>query len=180
MATEAQLWKVAGKPDLGKHKKAFESPQAFLDKAFRYFEWCDEHSQYREEQAKKIPDSIMVDGHIIPGDPLIQIPVKRPYTEAGLCIFCGVNTRWMSTFEQKHRNQGCKVDGSEDETNLWLEALGHVRDIIKNQQYEGAAAGFFKEGIVARMIGLADKQEVNTTITEVKEYFEIGGKKFQL
>jgi hypothetical protein len=181
MATEAQLWKVAGKPDLGnERKKAFATPQIFLDKAFEYFKFTDENFFYRIEQAKKIPDGlVMPDGRVVPGDPLIELPVRRPYTEGGLCVFCGVNPRWLSTFEQKHRNQGMTT-GVEERDNLWLDAIDYVKGVIRNQQYEGAAAGFFKENIVGRMIGLADKQEIETTVIDKKEYFEIGGKKFEL
>lgn len=169
---ENQLWKQIKDPDQG--NKSFKSANALWKRSLEYFEWCDNNPFYKSEQLKKPGTGMVVGDKFIPGETLVDMPVKRPYTLKGLCIFLGVNEKYFNTFVRKHEVKEIKVDRSD-----WLEVIAKIKDIVGNQQYEGAAAGFFQANIVARMLGLADKTEAKNETT-VKEVIKIGDQEFEL
>lgn len=74
-----------------------------------------------------------------------ELPKKRPYTVGGMCIYLGVAT---PTWDDYRRNEKFRS------TTVIID------DAIRNQKLEGAASGFFNPAIIARDLGLVDKQEV--------------------
>lgn len=44
--------------------------------------------------------------------------------------------------------------------------IKRFRELIENQQIEGAASGIFKENIIARLNGLADKTETDANVKQ--------------
>lgn len=44
-----------------------------------------------------------------------------------------------------------------------MEVLSRIERVIETQQFEGACVGAFNANIIARKLGLADKQEVDHT-----------------
>lgn len=174
MGTERQLWTM--RPDKFTSLKYFASPEALIQRALDYFKWCDDNPMYKTEQIKKPgPPLQLPDGTIVPGETLIEIPVKRPYTNKGFCLFCGVNDEYFNNFIAQHKSEAEKEVQAE-----WLEAIRDIKSAIANQQYEGAASGFFQSNIVARMIGLAEKTEnkVEANVA-VKEVFKLGDTEFE-
>lgn len=172
MASEQQLW--TKRPGVYEAAKFFESADAMYKRCLEYFKWCDDNPMYKAEQLKKPGPPMVIDGHVVPGETMIEIPMKRPYTNKGLCIFLGVNEKYFNTFVNKHKSEYDKIRLSD-----WLMVIDFVKDTIANQQYEGAAAGFFNGNIVGRMIGLADKSEVEVK-QETRQIFKIGDKEFEL
>lgn len=70
---------------------------------------------------------------------------KRPYTQGALCVYLGIPTStWISW---RKMDKFCGV-------------VKEVEETIYNQKFEGAAAGFFNPNIIARALGLVDRQEV--------------------
>lgn len=70
---------------------------------------------------------------------------KRPYTQGALCIYLGIN---QETWNNYRKN------------DLFKDAVKEAEQTIYHQKFEGAAAGFFNANIIARDLGLVDKQEV--------------------
>jgi hypothetical protein len=171
---ERQIWKHFNKLS---SEATFDSPDSMWKAAKEYFEWCDSNPMYRSEQLKKPGQPIQLpDGRVVPGETLVELPIKRPYTKKGLCIFLGVNQSYFRTFEDKHR----KNPVAAERTKEWLQCIDLIYDVIENQQFEGATSGFFNAMIISRQLGLADKSEVDTKVTSVKEVFKIGDKEFEL
>ena len=81
-------------------------------------------------------------------------PTSRPYSLTGFCIYVGASSKWWSTFRSECRNKN-----DED----FLEVIARVEETIETQQFEGACVGAFNANIIARKLGLADKQEVDHT-----------------
>ena len=81
-------------------------------------------------------------------------PVSRPYSLTGFCIYVGASTNWFREFRDECRNKKDKD---------FLEVIARVEETIKTQQFEGACVGAFNANIIARTLGLADKQEVDHT-----------------
>lgn len=134
----------------GRDKKY--TPNAFRKVALDYFEYCINNPLYEMVIQKRRVDR---DTEIIEKVLLEKI---RPFTIKGLCIHAQI---CMQTF------YNYKDD------NNFLDVITRVEEIIENQQFEGAAAGFFNANIIARKLGLADKQELDhglkkSTIDSIK------------
>ncbi|HKG67813.1 MAG TPA: terminase small subunit, partial [Segetibacter sp.] len=78
----------------------------------------------------------------------VEIPTARPFTLYGLCRYLGVNTKYFNDF---------KKTASED----FSEVIRRIEEVIKMQKLEGAMVGAFNANIVARDLGLTDRQEIN-------------------
>lgn len=69
----------------------------------------------------------------------------RPYTQGALCIYLGIpQSTWISW----------RV------VDKFRDVVKRIEEAIYHQKLEGASAGFFNANIIARDLGLADKQEI--------------------
>lgn len=128
------FWKLRSKHG---RDKIFLSPEVFLDAAYEYFEHCDANPWYKKEAVK----SGEFTGQII------DIPTHRPYTIQGLCIFLGITEQTWLNYQN---NENYKD---------FFDVFTHVRQIIENNQFEGATVGAYNAAIIARKLGLSDKQD---------------------
>jgi len=113
----------------------YSSPDKFLEEAYNYFDWCKESPMYKREAIKS---------GIKAGD-IIKIEVDRPYTIEGLCVYSGISVRTFYNYEER-----------ED----FIQVLTHVREVIRQNQLEGAMVEAYSPNIVARLLGLSDKREL--------------------
>jgi vacuolar-type H+-ATPase subunit D/Vma8 len=81
----------------------------------------------------------------------------RAMTMEGLCIFLDVNTKYFNQFEIELKDKKDKI--SKDFSNI----ITRIREVIRNQKFEGAAAGFLNANIIARDLGLKDSTEIDHT-----------------
>jgi len=116
--------------------KQYKTPEDLVKICNEYFQWCLDNPL--QEQIVHGKDSKK-----------IEMDKMRPFTVEGLCNFIDLSVKGFNLYE-----------GRED----FVHITTRVRQIIENQQYEGAAAGFLNPNIVARKLGLSDKSEVNQTI----------------
>jgi hypothetical protein len=114
------------------------TPDAFLADVVKYFEWVDDHPLLEEHVFQH-------KGAIVRTDKAKM----RPYTKKGLATYLGIPESRLASY----RNRG-------DE---WAEAVELIEQVIYTQKFEGAAAGLLNAGIISRDLGLAEKQEVETT-----------------
>lgn len=70
---------------------------------------------------------------------------KRPYTQGGLCYYLAIPQRTWIDWRKSEQ---------------FGEVVSIIDDAIRRQKFEGAASGFFNVNIIARDLGLADKQEI--------------------
>jgi len=98
-----------------------------------YFEWVDGNPLY-EAQAFAYQGNVKVE----------SIAKMRAMTLAGLCVFLDIN---RSTWDEYTAREG------------FTEVTTRVDQIIRDQKFSGAAAGLLNPNIIARDLGLADKQE---------------------
>lgn len=122
----------------------FESPELLWEAATQYFQWCEDNPLIAIEYVGK--DAVKV-----------EVPKMRPFTLQGLCSYLGCNTAYFRQF---------KDTGKKD----FSTAITRIEETIYNQKFTGAAAGFLKEGIISRDLGLAEKREIELP-TKVKIKF---------
>ena len=82
---------------------------------------------------------------------------KRPLTVQGLCVHLQIHSKTFYSWE----------NGNDDD---YRAICAYARDVIENNQLEGAAAGIYVHSIVALKLGLANKHEFtgDIKVTEMK------------
>lgn len=112
--------------------KIFSTPDELWNAAVEYFEYTDTRVWNKTDFKGKDVEEVL-------------IPTSVPYTMTGLCIFLDVNTAYFRQF---------KTDNKDFST-----IISRIEDIIYTQKFEGATVGTYNANIIARELGLTDKQE---------------------
>lgn len=139
-----QFWKLRAKHG---RDKLFKTPTLLWEAATQYFEWCDNNPFIAIEYYGK--DATMC-----------EVPKMRPYTLEGLCLYFDASVEFLTNFER-----GIK-EKKDKEAKDFLRVCTHIRQIIRDQKFSGAAAGFFNANIIARDLGLRDKQELDLSSSD--------------
>lgn len=114
----------------------FDSPDKLLDACVQYFQWVEENPLW---EAKVF---------CYQGETTKEVmPKMRAMTISGLCIYIGISP---DTWESYHKRPD------------FIGIVREVSEIIRTQKFEGAAAELLNANIIARDLGLADKQERKT------------------
>lgn len=116
--------------------KLFAAPELLWEAACDYFQWCDDNP-WKAVKTKKKGKSSEKEESV----------TQRPYTLSGFLSYCGVNAGYWSDFKQSK--------GFED----FSEIVSRIENVIETQQLEGAIVGAFNPNIIARKLGLAEKQD---------------------
>jgi len=129
-----KFWKARSKHG---RDRLFESPAALWEACCEYFEWVEANPLYEMK-------AFAYQGVVV------QEPVAkmRAMTIGGLCIFLDIDEvtwrRWR-------------------EVEDFCTVVSRAEQIIYQQKFTGAAADLLNPNIIARDLGLADKQEVKQT-----------------
>lgn len=147
-----QFWKLRYKHG---RDKIFATPDELWNAACEYFQWCDNNPLVEVEQAKsgsfKLGED--KDGKPIAVPNLIELPKMRAYTLQGLCIYLDCNTKYIYDFEDGMKGK------DDDLSKAFSEILSRIREVIYTQKFTGAAAGFLNPNLIARSLGLSERQE---------------------
>lgn len=142
-APEGNLyWKLRQKNGRNKVYK----PDELWEAACAYFQWADENPWKKQD---------FIRGGDLAGNK-VELETARPYTIQEMCVHLGISVK---TFERYGQDEG------------FSPIVTHIREIIYSQKLSGAAVGAFNASIIARDLGLTDKQEtkfnadINHTIT---------------
>lgn len=136
-----QFWKLRSKHGRG---RLFETPQLLWEAACEYFQWCDENPLIEIDFKGKDADRV-------------ELPKMRAYTMHGLCLYLDCNTVYFNQFEMSIR------DKTDELSKDFSKVITRIREVVYNQKFTGAAAGFLNPNIIARDLGLADKKEVENS-----------------
>jgi hypothetical protein len=128
-----QFWKIAKYQ--GK-PRAYKSADEIWDKAEEYFEWVDKNPI---KETKLFGTGLKDD-----------VNLMRPYTQSGLLLYMNIDDNTWRRY------------GSEDSYQEYWGVVKHINQIIYTQKFEGAAVGLLNPNIIARDLGLVDKQETKT------------------
>lgn len=125
-----QFWKQRSSHG---RKPIFPDQDTLWEACCEYFEWV-EGNPLEEAQAFAYQGNVKVQ----------SLPKMRAMTITGLCIFLDID---RATWGEYGRREGFSV------------VTTRVEEIIRSQKFEGAAAGLLNPNIIARDLGLADRQE---------------------
>lgn len=118
-------------------KPIFATPEALESACQEYFNWV-EKNPLKETKAFAHQGVITT----------AELPKMRAMTIVGLCIFLDIA---RSTWDEYRIREGF--------TGIAM----RVEEIIYSQKLQGAAADLLNANIIARELGLADKQEVEVS-----------------
>lgn len=133
-----QFWKHRSKHG---RDKLFITPELMWEACEEYFQWCIDNP---------LPEIDFV------GKDANEVTrwKMRPFTIMGLTRYLDCNSRWFNEFEEN-------LKAKDDELSKDFSRIcSRVREIIYDQKFTGAAAGFLNPMIIARDLGLRDKQEL--------------------
>ncbi len=128
------FWKARSKHG---RDKIFKNPEILLESANEYFQWCLDNPLYET---------------IIQSGKKFTVPKMRAMTIEGLCIFLDIIPKTYYNYCDK-KNISYKD---------FLHTTTHISNVLRTQKFEGAAAGLLNSNIIARDLGLSDKQEIKT------------------
>jgi len=117
----------------------FSSPEILWEACKEYFQATVNRPWVRKDWVGK--DAIEVEREVTP-----------PFTITGLCLFLDIEQKTWSNYRNR-----------ED----FLPVVTRVEQIIYTQKFEGATVGVYNSNIIARDLGLTDKQEIAQTKIKV-------------
>ncbi len=129
-----QFWKLRLKH--GRYH-VIATPEELWENFEEYASWLEENPLMEVDYRGKDANKVL-------------IPKMRPFTKDSFALACGL-TSWEKINNWRSR------EGFED-------VITRIEAYIFKQKFEGAAAGFFKENIIIRDLGMAEKREL-----EIKE-----------
>lgn len=129
-------------------KRIFETPAVLVQAAQEYFEAEDKNIWYESKPMN-------TRGRI----KMQRIPHRVPYSIHGLSIFLNVSTSFWKFFR---KDQQEKASNGVELAKDFISVIQKIEDMIYKQQYDGANAGFFNANIIARALGLADRQDITS------------------
>lgn len=135
-----KFWKKRSKHG---RDKIFATPEILKEACYEYFEHQSKNKWEKTDYKGKEVE-------------MVKIPTSSPFTIKGLCLFLGVNSKFINQFESG-------LDLTTEEGHDFSNIITHVREIIFIHKFEGAVVGAYNSNIIARELGLTDKKEVNTS-----------------
>lgn len=144
-----QFWKLRSKHG---RDKLFASPELLWEAACEYFEWC-ETNPFIEIKPMSVSQGMNAGSEI----EMIEIPVKRPFTLHGICLYFNCGLSYFRTFK-------AQLNPEDTQAKDFNTVIEQIEQTIYDQKFSGAASGFFNANIIARDLGLADKQELKHDI----------------
>lgn len=143
-----EFWKLRSKSG---RDKLFSTPEDMWEAACEYFQWCVDNPLMSTEFVGKNARRELV-------------PKVQAFTLCGLCSFLHCNTVYFNNFQYQLKDTDTYYKG-------FNEIITRIRETIYHQKFIHAAAGFLKENIIARELGLTEKTD-NTNhdfVVEVRE-----------
>lgn len=125
--------------------KIFETPEDLWNACCEYFQYVEDNP-LQEQRVFSTKRGLMK----------TNIGKKRAMTLAGLRVRIGLSRSGYDVYKKREEYQ-------------WV--TNAVADIIYAQKFEGAAAGMLNANIIARDLGLADKQELSGGVAITKKNF---------
>lgn len=122
------------KVSTGGRARMFETPDDLRDACLGYLEWADANPLIEEK-------------HFCAQGQIFTAEMKKPraVTIVGLCLYLGIH---------RHTWQNYRIS---DEFDL---VCDEIEDRMKQYKFENAVAGLMNPTLIARDIGLVEKQEV--------------------
>lgn len=132
-----EFWKIRSKHGAD---KIFSDPNKLWESCCEYFQWVTDNPLFESKVVSRN------------GEPEeFVLPKMRAMTIAGLCFYLKISD---DTWRRYRDDQDlCGV-------------IANAEQVIYQQKFEGASAGLLNSNIIARDLGLTEKQETKHDVTD--------------
>lgn len=122
-------------------------PDTLWDAACQYFKWVEDNPLFKDQV------------NFYQGVPVHEpVPLMRAMTLDGLFLFLDIShVTWLNYRKKKD----------------FITIVTRVEAVIRAQKFAGAAAEMLNPNIIARDLGLVDKQKLDTTIKDSRVRVEV-------
>lgn len=117
-------------------------PQSYQPKELR-----DKFVEYVEET---INNPIQVE-QLVPKGGTQKLKKVHPITIQAFCLYAGISSSTFYNYKEKEE---------------FLEITSHIDDFIHVYLFNHAAIGEFKDNLIARKLGMADKQDMDVSMSK--------------
>lgn len=131
------------------------TPEALAEKFAEYVKWCDDHPIVIKRTAKQT-NSSPAGPSSFDRDEIEEKP--QLVSIGGFLVWLGEDERWYSELENGV------------EAVNFSKVKSYIRAYCQQNQAKLASSGVFKENIISRLLGLADKQAVDAKVDGTIEY----------
>jgi hypothetical protein len=134
-----QTWKLRSKHG---RDKLFATPELLWEAACEYFQWVEDNPLYETK------------GFAYQGEVTKEtFPKMRAMTLGQLCFYLHCSENYFRAFKSRIK----------DEDNDFITVIREIESVIFTQKFQGASADLLNANIIARDLGLMDKQSVDVT-----------------
>ena len=131
------------------------TPEELAEKFAEYVAWCNEHPIVITRTAKGSTSS--------PSSPSSfdrEEEERKPQmiSVKGFCVWLGESESWWAMLDTR------------EDAEEFVRVKSYIRAYCEESQAQLASAGVLKENIISRLLGLADKQNVEAKMEGVVEY----------
>lgn len=132
-----QFWLARSKHG---HSAKYDTPEILWEACCEYFKWVEDNPLWEEKL------------FVYQGEVTRAIVDKmRAMTISGMCLFLGICEKtWANYRDNKDK----------------VQVITQAEVIIYNQKFAGASADLLNANIIARDLGLRDKQEINLSSSD--------------
>lgn len=139
-----KLWEIIPNP-LGGRPRKFTNPEELWDLFIKYCRWVDENPWEEKAASNMLRDTSGNKNNAMSQNVRV---LQRAYTLHGFCAYSGVY-KWQ-TFRQRYK----------DTNDGFSSVINAIEATVQSQQIDGALLHKFDSNLVARLNGIADRQEV--------------------
>ncbi|WP_228434704.1 DNA-packaging protein [Chryseobacterium defluvii] len=136
-----QFWKMRAKHG---RDKLFATPEELWNAACEYFQWVEDNplpeTKVFQHQGKVVTETV---------------PIMRAMTLGQLCFYLNCNEAYFRQFKARLT----------DEDEGFSTVIADIENVIYTQKFQGASGNLLNANIISRDLGLADKKEVNGTVS---------------
>ncbi len=136
-----QFWKMRSKHG---RDKLFATPEELWIAACEYFQWVEDNPLH---ETKLFQHQGVVVKEVV--------PIMRAMTLGQLCFYLNCNEAYFRQFKARLTD---KDDG-------FSTVIADIENVIYTQKFQGASGNLLNANIISRDLGLADKKEVNASVS---------------
>lgn len=152
-----QFWKKRAKSG---RNRIFKTPKLLIKAAHEYFQWCVENPHYKQE--------LMRSGDM--AGEIVQIPIDRPFSIKGMCIFFGTNSGFWSQFKDGIAENKTLTN---EEKQDFSSTIKDIEEIIYTQKYEHAVIGTYNASIMGKDLEMVEKIDSTTRATNTNVNYSV-------
>lgn len=137
VARSSKAKKEQARKENGQYWVKYETAEDLLAACYEYFEWVENNPLQQ--------DNLFAYQGTVTHEPMLKM---RAMSFSGLCIFLGISGDCLNNYRHGRPDPAMKA------------VVAMVDDTLRTQKFEGAAAGLLNPNIIARDLGLVERQEL--------------------